>query len=54
MLNLSRAVERLRFGPKLMTTSAPLEKTLVHQRENRPFHYHYDTKVTEVDLIIDG
>jgi hypothetical protein len=49
--NLSHVLGRIRFGPKVSGTSAPLEMIRVIQKSDEPLHYRYDLVCTPVSLV---
>ena len=51
--NLSHVFARLRFGPKIYTTTTPLDGIAVIQNTNEPVQYQYDAVCTGVVLTKD-
>jgi hypothetical protein len=53
-LNLGHRIERIRFGPKIPRTAAPLHNIAKTQHPGAPYMYKYDMQVTPVIHRVDG
>lgn len=53
-LHLSHAIERIRFGPKIITANQPLQNLVMRADKKEQIGYHYSLLVTPVILVADN
>jgi hypothetical protein len=53
-LDMSHSIERIRFGPSILTANTPLTDMKIRQRPGRPMFYRYNLLVTPLVHIRNG